>query len=333
MDVGKGRGGEGEGGSALGRGGSCRGCSCMGVRGRAGSGGLRCQRAGRERRPQVSEGGQGAEASGVRGRAGSGGLRCLPSGRRCSNGRDASLVASQPDTERQPRCRFGTRVVHPAQPPRRCPADTAPLPSRLSPLSLDSLFSPLSARPAIEQLLLALHLFPGLPDVDFIVHFGDGCTDGLPMLSWNICRCAARTRAPVCQICVAELHTSQICPTSRVYLVAFIFRQCADMLLHCPLPYGPSGACRDRPHSHAYATTPAPSHAPVCTCRDRPHAGFAFPSYSAWQSSLGPAQLHHLHKCLMARCPYIWGGGGRGRRQSTAASCHLGSFPDGPSLS
>ena len=41
---------------------------------------------------------------------------------------------------------------------------------------------------AIEQLLVTLHLFPSLPDVDFILHFGDGCTDGVPVLSWNICR-------------------------------------------------------------------------------------------------------------------------------------------------
>jgi hypothetical protein len=38
---------------------------------------------------------------------------------------------------------------------------------------------------AIEQLLVALYLFPDLPDVDFIIHFGDGCTDGLPIIEWN----------------------------------------------------------------------------------------------------------------------------------------------------
>ena len=178
MDVGKGRGGEGEGGSELGRGGSCRGCSCMGVRGRARSGGLRC--------PGLPEGDAATAAT-------------LPHWLPPSQIRGAAATM---------------QVWHPCRPSRTAASQGAALltlhlfPVASSPCHSTHSSHPLPSCPAIEQMLLALHLFPGLPDVDFIVHFGDGCTDGLPMLSWNICRCAAHTRAPVCQICVAELHTS-----------------------------------------------------------------------------------------------------------------------------
>lgn len=63
----------------------------------------------------------------------------------------------------------------------------------------------------IEQLLVALHLFPGLPDVDFIVHFGDGCTDGLPILAWNICRCEHMWVRWTCDRCAERwMHKSVI---------------------------------------------------------------------------------------------------------------------------
>lgn len=45
-------------------------------------------------------------------------------------------------------------------------------------------------RPMAEEMLkVALALFPGLiPDMEFLLHFGDGCTNGIPAISWNVCR-------------------------------------------------------------------------------------------------------------------------------------------------
>ncbi|GLC75151.1 hypothetical protein PLESTF_001600700 [Pleodorina starrii] len=38
-----------------------------------------------------------------------------------------------------------------------------------------------------EMLQVVLYLFP-IPDMDFLLHYGDGCTNGLPVISWNVCR-------------------------------------------------------------------------------------------------------------------------------------------------
>ncbi|KXZ53031.1 hypothetical protein GPECTOR_8g398 [Gonium pectorale] len=40
---------------------------------------------------------------------------------------------------------------------------------------------------AEEMLKVVLYLFP-IPDMEFLLHFGDGCTVGLPVISWNVCR-------------------------------------------------------------------------------------------------------------------------------------------------
>jgi hypothetical protein len=34
---------------------------------------------------------------------------------------------------------------------------------------------------------VALALYPRLPDVDVILRFGDGCTAGMSIVSWNLC--------------------------------------------------------------------------------------------------------------------------------------------------
>ncbi|GIL58078.1 hypothetical protein Vafri_13272 [Volvox africanus] len=40
---------------------------------------------------------------------------------------------------------------------------------------------------AEEMLQVVLYLFP-IPDMEFLLHFGDGCVNGLPVISWNVCR-------------------------------------------------------------------------------------------------------------------------------------------------
>ncbi|KXZ45583.1 hypothetical protein GPECTOR_53g169 [Gonium pectorale] len=89
---------------------------------------------------------------------------------------------------------------------------------------------------AEEMLKVLLHMFP-VPDMEFLLHFGDGCTNGLPVISWNI-------------------------------------------------------------------------------CRQHPDAGFTMPSYSVWQSSMGPTQMRAYHTCLNNRWAAIGrasqGGGGGG---------------------
>jgi hypothetical protein len=48
---------------------------------------------------------------------------------------------------------------------------------------------PFAALAAVnEMLLVALYLYPELPDVDFIIHFGDGCAYDHPVIQWNICK-------------------------------------------------------------------------------------------------------------------------------------------------
>ncbi|GIM02652.1 hypothetical protein Vretimale_7443 [Volvox reticuliferus] len=40
---------------------------------------------------------------------------------------------------------------------------------------------------AAEMLQVVLYLFP-IPDMEFLLHFGDGCTNGLPVIGWTLCR-------------------------------------------------------------------------------------------------------------------------------------------------
>lgn len=54
--------------------------------------------------------------------------------------------------------------------------------------SVDDMY--LDMQEAEDMILTALYLFK-LPDMDFIVHFGDSCPDGEPVLSESFQRCVA----------------------------------------------------------------------------------------------------------------------------------------------